>query len=122
MPHAFEPLSGRILDAAVDVHRQLGPGYLEAIYAAALKVALARRRIAFEFRKQVRIFYESEEVGTHRVALIVGGQIVVEPRAIKELEPLHFAQVRSYLKATRLHVGLLLNFNAPTLVIKRIVL
>lgn len=122
MGHEFEVLSGQILEAAIHVHRQLGPGFLESIYENAMKVALRKREILFEVQKDVPVFYEGEEVGLHRLDLLVCGQIIVELKAIKALEDIHFAQVRSYLKATGVHVGLLLNFNAPTLVIKRIVL
>ena len=65
---------------------------------------------------------EGEEVGLHRLDLVVEEQIVVELRAVKALEDIHFAQLKSYLKATGLRIGLLCNFNAPTLVIKRVVL
>lgn len=122
MGHEFEVLSGKVIEAAIDVHRQLGPGFLESIYENAMKVALRKRGILFEFQKEVFVFYDGQEVGVHRLDLIVQGEIVVELKAIRALEDVHFAQVRSYLKATGLHVGLLLNFNAPTLIIKRIVL
>ena len=87
-----------------------------------MKVALCHRGIVFQSQHPVTIFFEGEEVGDHRLDLIVDGQIVVELKAVKALESIHFAQVKSYLKATRLGVGLLFNFNAPTLVIKRVVL
>jgi len=122
MGHDFEELSGRIIEAAIDVHRQLGPGFLESIYENAMTIALRKRGLPLEFQKEIHIFYEGEEVGLHRLDLIVQAEIVVELKAIKTLEDIHFAQVRSYLKATGLHVGLLLNFNTPTLVIKRVVL
>jgi GxxExxY protein len=122
MGHTFEELSGRIIEAAIHVHKELGPGYLESIYENAMKVALRKRGIPFEFQKEVRIFYESEEVGTHRLDLAVDDEIIVELKAIKALEEIHFAQLKSYLKATGLRVGLLMNFNAPTLVVKRFVL
>lgn len=122
MGHEFEALSGRIIEAAIDVHKQLGPGFLESIYENAVKVALRKRGIVYEAQKDVRIFFEGEEVGEHRLDLVVDNQIIVELKAIRALDDAHFAQVRSYLKATRLRVGLLMNFNAPTLVIKRVVL
>ena len=122
MSHEFEDLSGRILAAAVDVHKTLGPGFLESVYERALAVALQHRGILFLEQKEVQVFYESEEVGLHRLDLIVESQIVVELKAVKALEDIHFAQLKSYLKATGLHVGLLLNFNAVTLVVKRVVL
>jgi GxxExxY protein len=122
MGHEFEALSGQILEAAVAVHKTLGPGYLEGVYQKAMEVALRHRSIAFAEQKEIRIVFEEEEVGLHRLDLIVGNEIIVELKAVKALQDIHHAQVKSYLKATGLRVGLLLNFNAPTLVIKRIVL
>lgn len=88
-----------------------------------MKVALRKRGIPAEFQKEVRIFYESEEVGTHRLDLAVDDEIIVElKKAIKALEDIHFAQLKSYLKATGLRIGLLMNFNSPTLVVKRFVM
>jgi GxxExxY protein len=122
MAHAFEPLSGRILAAAIDVHRALGPGFLETVYENALVVAFHHRGIRFERQHEVHVSFEGQDVGVHRLDLLVDGQIVVELKAVKTLEDIHFAQLRSYLKATRLHIGLLLNFNAPALVVRRVVL
>ena len=122
MEHQFEELSGRILGAAVDVHKALGPGFLESIYQRAMEVALTHRSIMFEHQKQIQVVFEGVDVGLHILDLVVQGQIIVELKAVKALEDIHFAQVKSYLKATGLHVGLLLNFNAPTLTIKRVVL
>jgi GxxExxY protein len=121
MGHDFEALSGRIIEVAIHVHRTLGPGYLESIYENAMKVALSKAGLRFEYQKEVPVLYEGIEVGMHRCDLIVEDEIIVELKAIKALEDIHFAQVRSYLKATGLRVGLLMNFNAPALVVKRIV-
>ena len=112
---------GRLL-RRLDVHKALGPGFLESIYQKALEVALSHRSIQWARQKEMPVFFEGEEVGCQRVDLIVEDQITVELKAIKALEDIHYAQSRSYLKATRLHVGFLLNFNSPTLVIKRVVL
>jgi GxxExxY protein len=120
--HEFEALSGRILEAALAVHKTLGPGFLESVYQKAIEVALRHRDIVFDDQKEIHIFFEGENVGLHRLDLVVEQQIIVELKAVKALEDIHFAQVKSYLKATGLHVGLLLNFNAPTLTIKRVVL
>jgi GxxExxY protein len=122
MGHQFEALSGRILEAAVAVHKGLGPGFLESVYQRAVEVALRHRDVPFERQKEVRIWFEGEDLGIHRLDLVVGAEIVVELKAVKALEDIHYAEVKSYLKATGLRVGLLLNFNAPTLVIKRVVL
>ena len=122
MGHQFEALSGQVIEAAIGVHKQLGPGFLESIYESAMKVALRHRGMPYESQKEVAVFFEQEEVGVHRLDLVVQGEIIVELKAAKALEDIHFAQVKSYLKATGLHVGLLMNFNAPTLVVKRVVL
>jgi len=121
MGYDFELLSSQIIEAAISVHKQLGPGFLESIYESAMKVALRHRGIAFDAQKEVTVMFEEEEVGIHRLDLLVAGEIIVELKAIKALEDIHYAQVKSYLKATKLHVGLLLNFISPTLVVKRIV-
>jgi GxxExxY protein len=122
MGHEFDELSGRVIDAAIAVHKELGPGFLESIYESALNTALRHRGIAYEAQKEVTVLFEGEEAGVHRLDLVVERELVVELKAVKSLEEVHFAQVKSYLKATRLHVGLLMNFNAPTLVVKRVVL
>jgi GxxExxY protein len=122
MGHEFEPLSGRILEAAVAVHKALGPGFLESIYQKAMEIALRRRQLSFECQKEIHILFEGEFVGLHRLDLIVASEIVVELKAVKAFEDVRYAQLRSYLKATGLRVGLLLNFNAVTLTVKRVVL
>ena len=120
MGHEFEALSGRILVAAIAVHKALGPGFLASVYQRAMEVALRHRELPFQKQQEIHIFFEEVEVGIHKLDLVVGTEIV-ELKAVKGLEDVHFAQVKSYLKATGLHVGLLLNFNAPTLVAKRVV-
>jgi GxxExxY protein len=122
MGRKFEALSGRILEAAVAVHKALGPGFLESVYQKAMEVALRHREIPFANQKEVLIFFEEENVCLHKLDLAVGDEIVVELKAVKALEDIHYAQLKSYLRATGLHVGLLLNFNSPTLVVKRLVL
>ena len=122
MAYEFEVLSGKILEAAVAVHKALGPGFLESVYQKAMEVALRHRELSFQEQKEIHIFFEEEDVGRHKLDLVVGDEIVVELKAVKALEDIHYAQVKSYLKATGLHVGLLLNLNAPTLVVKRVVL
>jgi len=122
MPHLFEELSGRILAAAVDVHKALGPGFVEPIYQKAMEGALQHRAIPFERQKEIHVIFEEVDVGLQRLDLIVDNQIILELKAVAALAEIHYAQLKSYLKATGLHVGLLLNFSAPTLTIKRVVL
>jgi GxxExxY protein len=122
MGHEFEELSSKIIAAAIDVHKALGPGFVEPIYQRAMEVALQNRAIPFERQKEIHVFFEGVEVGLQRLDLVVGAEIIVELKAVGTLADIHFSQLKSYLKATSLHVGLLLNFNVPTLVIKRVVL
>jgi GxxExxY protein len=122
MGHQFEELSSRILAAAIDVHKALGPGFVEPIYQKAMEVALQHRGIPFQKQREIHIFFEEVDVGVQRLDLVGGEQIILELKAVKELADIHHAQLKSYLKATGLHVGLLLNFNSPKLVIKRVVL
>jgi GxxExxY protein len=122
MGHHFDELSGRVIEAAIAVHKELGPGFLESIYENALRTAFRHRGIAHENQKEVAVFFGGEQAGVHRLDLLVENAIVVELKAVKALEDIHFAQVKSYLKATGSHIGLLMNFNSPTLVVKRIVL
>jgi GxxExxY protein len=121
MGHEFEPLSGRIIEAAICVHKELGPGFLESVYHRAMEIALRHREIPYASEKTIRILFEGEFADYHRLDLLVAGEIIVELKAVKAFEDIHFATLKSYLKATGLHVGLLINFNAPTLVVKRVV-
>ncbi len=122
MGHNFEELSGRVLAAAVDVHKALGPGFLESIYQRAMEVALEHRHIVFERQKEIHVFFEGVDVGLHRLDLVIEQTLILELKSIKAFEDIHYSQLKSYLKAMGLHIGLLLNFNAPTLAIKRLVL
>jgi GxxExxY protein len=119
--HSFEELSNKIIGAAIEVHRELGPGFLESIYEEALKVEFMEHGLRYDAQKEIKIMYLNVEVGLHRLDLLVEKQIIVELKAVKELTDIHFAQLRSYLKATGLKVGLLFNFAKPTLEIKRVV-
>ena len=113
-------LTARIMSAALAVHRILGPGFLESIYEEALCIELGRRNIPFERQKSIRLTYESQPIGEHRLDLLVAERVVVELKAIKALEPVHFSLVRSYMKATNVDSGLLLNFAAMPLTVKRV--
>ena len=116
-----ETLTHRIIGCAIDVHRELGPGFLESVYESAMEVALTRAGIGYEKQKVVTVFCFGEEVGVHRLDLVVEKLIVVELTAIKALDDIHFATTRSYLKACRLSHGLLLNFATMPLAVKRVI-
>lgn len=113
-------LTERIIGAAIEVHRTLGPGFLESVYEAALVVELRERGLDFDPQRVVPILYRQVEVGRHRLDLVIEDQIVVELKAIKAIENIHFAIVKSYLCATGLKHALILNFQATTLEINRV--
>lgn len=117
----FDPLSNRAIGSALKVHCELGPGFLESIYHAALLVQLRRDGMQVDTQKEVVIRYAGVEVGVHRLDLVVDGTLVVELKATDSFDGSHMAQVLSYLKATGLKVGLLLNFGRPRLGVKRVV-
>jgi len=117
----FEELSSKIIKAAIEVHRKLGPGFLESVYQQALPIQLKKDGMKVETQKEAKIYYNGQEVGIHRLDLVVNEKIIIELKAVKEFDGSHIAQVISYLKATGLKIGLLLNFAKATLEIKRIV-
>jgi len=119
--HPFEDLSRKIIGAAIEVHAALGPGFLETIYEEAFKLELEEHGLNYEAQKEIKIEYLGVQIGTHRLDLIVENKIVVELKAVKELNEIHFAQLLSYLKASGIKVGLLLNFAKPKLEIRRVV-
>ena len=97
-----EDLTGKIIGAAIEVHRQLGPGFLESVYENALAHELNKRNVSAQRQFEVSVLYDGKiEVGRHRLDLFVENEIVVELKTIAEFEDIHFAIVRSYLKAVR---------------------
>jgi GxxExxY protein len=117
----FEELSSKMIGAALAVHRELGPGFLESVYHRAMRVSLTHRAISFESEIPIEIAFEGKWVGRARLDLVVGRQIVLELKSVDHLHDIHFVQLRSYLRAAHLHLGLLLNFNSPTLMIRRVI-
>lgn len=113
-------LTDRIIAAAIAVHRELGPGFIESVYEEALALEFAAQGISFERQKVVPVFYREKQVGEHRLDFFVAGIAVLELKAAKALEDIHFAVVRSYMKACSVEIGLLLNFAAMPLTIRRV--
>jgi GxxExxY protein len=118
----FEELTGKIIGAAIEVHRQLGPGFIESIYENALVYELRKRGLKAEQQLDVPVVYDGNiEVGKHRLDLLVEGEIVIDLKAISELLDVHFAIVKSQLRAVRRKHGLLLNFAKVKLEAKRVI-
>src|SRR6266700_3791013 len=113
-------LTNRIIAAAISVHKDLGPGFLEIMYEEALAIELAAAGMAFERQKLLPVFYREHIIGEHRLDLVVEGKVIIELKAISDLEDIHYAIVRSYLKAADLADALLLNFASPRLTVKRV--
>ncbi|CAG0947513.1 hypothetical protein ANRL1_04210 [Anaerolineae bacterium] len=113
-PH--KDLTAKIIEAAIEVHRVLGPGFLEAVYEEALAHEFDLRAIPYERQKPIPIPYKDIVAGQHRLDLMVDGKVVVELKAVKDFEDIHIATILSYLRSTRTNVGLLINFNKPRLI------
>jgi GxxExxY protein len=110
-------LSKRIIGAAIEVHRSLGPGLLESTYEACLARELTLAGLAFERQLVLPVEYKGVQIDAgYRLDLVVEGLVVVEIKAVEALLPVHDAQLITYLKLTGKPLGLLINFNVPTLV------
>ena len=120
----YAEITGRIIGAAFEVHKFLGNGFQEVIYQRALAYEMGQAGLSFAREIEQEIFYKdlAEPIGTRRADFVVEGVVLVELKAITELEDVHWAQVLNYLKAYRLEVGLLLNFGTRSLTFKRLVL
>ncbi len=119
-----DDLAKAVIGAAIEVHRILGPGYLERVYEQALTIELGLRGVPFAGQVPIGVEYKGQRVGEGRLDLLVGGKLIVELKAVDTFAPIHSAQVMSYLKTMNLRLGLLINFNVPLLKygIKRVIL
>lgn len=108
-------VTDQVIGCAIEVHRTLGPGLLESVYEKALCFELQQRGLNFASQVAVPILYKGQNLGDHRLDLLVENQIIVELKAVDRLDPVFHAQVLSYLKLTGKQLGLLINFNVPVL-------
>lgn len=115
LPADLDALSARIISAAIEVHRTLGPGFVESVYEYALAVEFANRAIRYARQYPVTVLYRGVAVGEHRLDFVIADAIVVELKAIDALSGVHEAQVISYLKAGAYKLGLLMSFNVDLL-------
>ena len=112
-PH--QDLTESIIAAAIEVHRTLGPGFVEKIYERAFVIELTGRGHKVDRQLTCDVKYLGELVGQHRLDLLVDDRIVIELKSVEALADVHKAQLRSTLKAAAKRVGLLINFNHETL-------
>jgi GxxExxY protein len=117
----FKELSFAIVGAAMEVHRQLGQGFLEAVYQKALAYELTLRGIPFEEQKVLSVYYKGELVGEYKADFVTDGKIILELKSVSAISNAHRAQARNYLAATGLRLATLINFGAASLETKRVV-
>jgi GxxExxY protein len=120
-----DPLTGKVIGAAIEVHRVLGPGLLESAYEECLCHELNLVGLAFERQVPLPVVYKGVRLDCgYRLDVVVEGRLVVELKTVERLMPVHDAQLLTYLRLSQIHTGLILNFNVPVLRdgIKRMVL
>lgn len=110
----------RVIGCMIEVHKRLGPGFLENVYHRAVEVEFRRQQIDFESEKEISLEYRGEKIGIHRLDLFVEKELVVELKTVDSLVKKHYAQVRSYLKAVGKPIGLLVNFSDYQLDARRV--
>ena len=117
----FKELSYAIIGAAMEVHRVLGPGFLEAVYESALAYELTLRGIRFEEQKRLPVSYKDQVLGEYMADLVIDEQIILELKAVSAISAAHEAQAHHYLAATGMKLAIILNFGSESLQQKRIV-
>jgi GxxExxY protein len=115
-----EDLTHRIIGAAMEVHKYLGNGFQEVVYQRALSIELNLQNIEHEREKEMSISYKGYDIGTRRVDFFVEEKIMVEIKAVINLEDVHLAQAMNYVEAYNMEIGLLINFGAKSLQFKRV--
>ena len=118
--YPLSALTGKIIGCAMEVHKRLGNGFQEVIYQRALSIEMDLLKLAFSREHDIDIFYKSEIIGTRRVDFFVEGRVMVELKAVIQLEAVHLAQAINYLEAFGLDIGLLINFGNTSLQFKRV--
>jgi len=116
----YEEITKKIIGCAMKVHSTLGNGFQEVIYQRALAIEMEYQGLQFEREKEMEIFYRDRNIGTRRVDFFIEGKIMVELKAIIDLEDVHLAQAMNYLEAYNMEIGLLINFGSKSLQFKRV--
>lgn len=116
----YEDLTRKIIGCAIEVHKRLGNGFQEVIYQRALGIEMGLNQLAFAREMEMPIYYRDHQIGTRRVDFFVAETIMVELKAVIQLEDVHLAQAMNYLEAYKMQIGLLINFGAKSLEFKRV--
>jgi GxxExxY protein len=118
--YKFSELTGRIIGCAMEVHKILGNGFQEFIYQKALAKEFDIQKISYSKEHEMQIFYKGEKIGKRRVDFFVEEKIMLELKAVIQLEDVHLAQAINYLEAYNMEIGLLINFGSRSLQFKRV--
>ena len=118
--YPLSKLTGKIIGCAMEIHRFLGNGFQEIIYQRALEIEMRSQGLEFSREHEMEIFYKGESIGIGRVDFLVEGKIMVELKAVVQLEDVHLAQAINYLEAYGMEIGLLINFGSQSLQFKRV--
>jgi len=118
----FRELSYEIVGAAIQVWKALGYGFLEKVYENALAIELRKRDVSFEQQCPTKVYYDGTIVGDYVADILIDGKIILELKSAKTIDDAHVAQTLNYLKATRMRLGLILNFGPDKVESKRVVL
>lgn len=120
----YKDITQKIIGCAFEVHKFLGNGFQEVIYQRALALEFNQTGLSYQRELEIDIFYKdfNEAIGTRRADFLVQGKVLVELKAMTQLEDVHLAQVLNYLKAYRMEVGLLINFGSKSMEFKRVVM
>ncbi len=118
--YKYQELTGKVIGAAMEVHRHLGNGFQEVVYQRALAIELELQGIRFEREKEMPLTYKEHDIGTRRVDFFIEEKIMLEIKAVIQLEDVHLAQAINYLEAYGMEIGLLINFGSPSLQFKRV--
>ena len=113
--HEHDPLTHQIIGCAIEVHRQLGPGLLEATYEEAPCIELDDAALPYRRQVRVPVSYKGRLIGEHRPDLVVADRVLVEVKSVEALHPVHQAQILASMRVLQVHVGLLMNFNSAVL-------
>ena len=121
--YPFKDITEKIISCAIEVHSLLGPGLLENLYEEALEYELKSRNIEYKRQKELEIIYKGNPIGNYRLDYLIENKIIVELKCVEAIKNIHIAQLLTYLKAEKLRVGLLINFNVERLKdgIKRVI-
>lgn len=120
-PYPHSDLTRRIIGCAYEVHKELGPGFLEKVYELALLHELRSGGFKADVQAPIPVHYKGAVIGEYFADILVEGAVIIEIKAIEALASIHEAQLLHYLKATGIEVGLLLNFGRPSVQVKRMV-